>query len=115
VKTERITLREWVVCFFVFLSVIFLFSVSSPVEERVFLDCARGEELKEKVKVGISGAVLNPGEYEVGAGASLKKVLDEAGFTSFADRKALYSKKTILNSCEVFVPDKNTAKKVKRR
>ncbi|MES2199195.1 MAG: hypothetical protein V4489_03395 [Chlamydiota bacterium] len=94
------------ICLSVVLCIIFLFSVSSSQGRRMLQEDVGLEGQREKVKVVISGAVLRPGEYEVEVGSSLKKVLSRAGFRSFADKKAIYSKKILLNSCEIFVPEK---------
>lgn len=109
-EKEKIIFREWFICLSVLFSIVFLFSVSGPTERGLVQEVEQDGELKEKVKVFVSGAVLRPGEYEVDVGSSLKSVLVRAGFTSFADKKALYSKKTVLNSCEVFVPEKSVKK-----
>lgn len=106
-EKEKITFREWVICLSIVLSGCFLFFVSSPLLEgtvlQEYLESGKG---KETVRVFISGAVLRPGEYEIDVGSSLKRALDRAGFRPIADRKALYSKKILLNSCEIIVPEK---------
>ena len=68
----------------------------------------------EWVQVSLSGAVCNPGVYEVEPGTSLKSVLDKAGLSKEADKQILYAKKTLLASCVVHVPEKTCKKRKKR-
>ena len=106
---ERIAFREWITCLSALFCVGSLFLVSlggKPLNE-----FNEDREWQEKMKVFVSGAVLRPGEYEVRIGSSLKSVLKKAGFESFADKKAVYSKKTLINSCEIFVPRKSVNNK----
>ena len=112
---ERLAFREWIICVTSVLSVVFLFVISFSSNGKYVQEGMKDIDQLKKITVVISGAVLNPGEYEVEIGTSLKKVLDKVGFKVSADRKAVYTKKTLLNSCEVFVPEKNVKKKTRKK
>lgn len=108
---ERLAFREWIICVTSVLSVAFLFVISFSPDRRNVQENVKNIDHLKKITVVVSGAVVNPGRYEVEVGTSLKKVLDKVGFRVSADKKSLYSKKTLLNSCEVFVPEKNVKKR----
>lgn len=103
---ERITFREWIICLTTVSCVVSLFFISTSFERRILQESVSERELKQVVKVFISGAVLRPGEYEVEVGTSLKRVLDKAGLIPSSNKKSLYLKKTLLAPCEISVPEK---------
>lgn len=108
--------KEWLsVCLLLFLSVFFLISnwgiytlKLQKVRERSFFE-------KPVIQVSITGAVCSPGVYEVEAGTSLKSVLGKARPMKEADKQFLYTKKTLLTSCSVHVPEKTCKKREKRK
>ena len=113
--------REWFVVFFVFLSgaLVFLSSASCIFDfpgGNVFLrsDVFLGPVEHKKIQVEVSGEVEHPGIYEVFEGDTVKSVLEMAGLTSFSDRKAYQSRKVLLASCKIHVPEKNSKKSKKR-
>ncbi len=114
-KKERLAFREWIICVTSVLSVVFLFVISFSHSGKYVQEGVKNIGHFEKITVIISGAVVESGEYEVEVGTSLKKVLDKVDFKVSADKKAIYAKKTLLNSCEVFVPEKNVKKTAKKQ
>ena len=85
---------------------------SFPAKPSLF-SCERAQ--RKKIQVMVSGAVERPGLYEVDVGASVKSVLEQAGLQRVADRRALYLKKQLLNSCHLTVPKKKCKKEKKRK
>ena len=108
-RMRKLFFREWfvlvcVVSFFFTLFFVKTFSGSSFFE----LSC---EVQSKKIQVVVLGAVERPGLYEVEVGSSIKSILEGAGLRKTADRKSLYLKKKVLNSCSLIVPEKKDKKK----
>ena len=118
-EPSKLFFREWVAVFFVLCLGIFL-ALSNWGECKLHFFKAQDSLSKEfverkKIQVEVSGAVGRPGVYEVDSGVSLKFVLGKACVLSRADKKSLYSKKVLLESCQVHVPEKISRKREKRK
>jgi len=108
--------REWFVVYCVggFLLSLFLMETFSSAEH--FPSLPHAKEVKVRtIQVKVTGAVENPGEYEVYAGTSLQEVLKRAKLQQRADRRALYLKKRLFQSCELKVPQKKNRESGKKR
>ncbi len=108
--------REWFFAFLVLLFGSLLVIISSPY---IVISSEGKEESgdvnnQRKIQVLLSGDVKKPGLYEVDAGMSVKKLLQEAGMKKSADGKVLYGKKMLIRSCEIHVPKKMDVQKKKK-
>lgn len=110
---NRLFFREWFILVSVLSFVTALFFMKTfPSNPSFELE---GEVSERKIQVVVSGAVEKPGLYEVSIGVSVKEIIEKAGLRKTANRKALYLKKRILNSCSLFVPEKKDKKKKKKK
>lgn len=117
--SNRLFFREWVAVCFVLCVGVFLALSNWGGSRLSFFKAQKllieGALCETKIQIEVSGAVSHPGVYEVDSGVNLKFVLDRAGLLAKADRKSLYSKKVLLESCQVHVPEKIRRKKEKRK
>lgn len=117
--SNRLFFREWVAVCSVLCLGVFLALSNWGGSQLSFFKAQKllveGALCETKIQVQVSGAVMHPGVYEVNAGVNLKFILDKAKLLSKADRKGLYSKKVLLESCQVHVPEKIRRKREKRK
>ncbi len=105
--------REWFIVFIVasFIGVVFL---AQSFSSRT-LSLNPCDYVPTKIiKVEVSGAVLNPGLYEVLLGTSIQSILQMAQPARNADKTGLYLQKKLLGSCSLFVPEKKSRKNKKK-
>jgi|GEM_PF-5272874 len=109
-KKEKILFREWVVClsgcFF-----LFFLLYTSPSSTRLEKDVGRTAGISSKmIQISVFGAVAHPGVYEAYSGVSLKNILDMAVLLPSADKKSLYNRKILFDSCQIIVSEKKGKK-----
>lgn len=117
-KNDRLFFREWFVVFLVALiAFLLVFSQNSLVSYGGFGKkkgfCTVSD--RKKIQITVSGAVEFPGVYDVDSGISIGSILELAKLKSSADKKALYVKKTVFNSCKLQVPEKISKKEKKKK
>ena len=100
--------REWFVVSF-FMSSLGMILFSSYNSHKCARKCVenRMKIYEKKVLVSVEGAVRNPGQYTIEAGTSVQEVIKLAKPSKMADKGALPLRRVILNSCQIYVPNKN--------
>jgi hypothetical protein len=117
---DQVLVREWIVIAFVGGAILTLGAVSHFSKIQISHSFAAEKErfLKEAyLKVVVSGAVENPGEYTVPRGSTLKDLLKLAKLTKQADRRKIVMKKVMEEGDQIDVPAKmpRSKKRIKKQ